>query len=413
MTITVVCDILGEENNGTAVAAMNLIRYLRKQNYDVRVLCTDQTKLGADNFFVVPNRSFGKALNAIVRRVGVSLAKTDKSIVSASLDGADHVHIMMPLGLGMAAAKAAHERGITITAGFHMQAENLTSYIKMSRWRPVNTFVYKYIYKHVYRYVDGIHYPTEFIRRVFEKRIKRKTSGFVISNGVQSHFCKRDVKKPDEYDGKTVILSTGRYSTEKSQDTLIKAVACSKHRDSIQLILAGQGIKEKRYKKLAKKLPVSPIFKLYDREELVEVLSYCDLYVHPAVAELEGIACLESIACGNMTIVSDSANSATRDFAIDNSCVFKHKDCKDLARVIDYWIEHPDERAEYERKYAQSAVVLDQEDCMRKMENMILSLHAKKSAVPEAETAAASADGDCDADNNISVDKMRDAKEPV
>ena len=29
MTITIVCDILGEENNGTTIACMNLIRFLR------------------------------------------------------------------------------------------------------------------------------------------------------------------------------------------------------------------------------------------------------------------------------------------------------------------------------------------------------------------------------------------------
>ena len=29
MKITIVCDVLGEENNGTTIAAMNLIRFLK------------------------------------------------------------------------------------------------------------------------------------------------------------------------------------------------------------------------------------------------------------------------------------------------------------------------------------------------------------------------------------------------
>ena len=33
MTITIVCDILGEENNGTTIACMNLIRFLRAQGH--------------------------------------------------------------------------------------------------------------------------------------------------------------------------------------------------------------------------------------------------------------------------------------------------------------------------------------------------------------------------------------------
>ena len=31
MTICVVCDVLGQENNGTTIAAMNLIRSLREK----------------------------------------------------------------------------------------------------------------------------------------------------------------------------------------------------------------------------------------------------------------------------------------------------------------------------------------------------------------------------------------------
>ena len=50
MTITIVCDILGEENNGTTIACMNLIRYLRAQGHTVRVVCADQDKAGNECF---------------------------------------------------------------------------------------------------------------------------------------------------------------------------------------------------------------------------------------------------------------------------------------------------------------------------------------------------------------------------
>ena len=54
MTITIVCDILGEENNGTTIACMNLIRFLRAQGHTVRVVCADQDKAGNECFYVVP-----------------------------------------------------------------------------------------------------------------------------------------------------------------------------------------------------------------------------------------------------------------------------------------------------------------------------------------------------------------------
>lgn len=375
MIITVVCDISGEENNGTAVVTMNLIRYLQSEGQTVRILCADQSKKGLKNYYVVPNKSFGRALDSLVKRVGVTLAKPDKDIIFKALYKADHVHIMLPLGLGLATARIAKDLKISMTAGFHMQAENMTGYVKLNKIRPVNTLVYKYIYRRLYRYCDGIHYPTEFIRNVFESRVKKSTPACVISNGVHSYVKKYAAGKPDELKDKIVILSVGRYSSEKSQDTLIKAVSRSAHKDKIQLILAGQGLKDKKYKRLAKKLPVQPIFRLYGRGELIDALNYCDLYVHPAVDELEGIACLEAVACGKMTIVSDSENSATKNFAIDNKCIFKHRNSKDLARIIDYWIEHPAERAEYERKYLASSAVYRQEECMRKMGEMIFKTH--------------------------------------
>ncbi len=252
--------------------------------------------------------------------------------------------------------------------------------LRAEKFYALNTLVYKYIYKHLYRYCDGIHYPTKFIRDVFESRIHKTTPGYVISNGVHSYVKQRNVEKPHDLQDKIVILSIGRYSSEKSQDTLIKAVSRSAYKNKIQLIIAGQGLKEKKYKRLAKKLHIQPVFKFYSRNEIIDVLNYCDLYVHPAVDELEGIACLESIACGKMTIVSDSHNSATKNFAIDEKCIFKHRNAKDLARVIDYWIDHPEARAEYERKYLVSSVIYRQDECMQKMEEMIKETHDAKAS---------------------------------
>ena len=372
MVITVVCDVLGEENNGTTIASMNLIRFLKKQGHTVKVLCADQFRKGEEGFYCCPNMSFGKLLDAYVRKIGVTLAKADKQIIRSAVEGSDVVHCMLPFSLTMNAIKVAEELNIPITAGFHMQAENLTSYIKLNKLKIANKFVYKYIYKHTYSHMDRIHYPTKFIQDVFEKNIKKSTPGVVISNGVHSYVKKQDIPKPEEFKDKIVILTTGRYSREKSQDTLIKAIKYSKHKDKIQLILGGQGQKEKKYKRLAKKLPIQPVFKLFSRTEIIDVLNYADLYVHPAEIELEGISCLEAICCGKLTIVSDSKLSATKEFAADEKCIFKNRKPKDLARVIDYWIEHPEE------KYLNNSIVYNQDECMKRMEQMLLGVIDEK-----------------------------------
>ncbi|MBR2903400.1 MAG: glycosyltransferase [Clostridia bacterium] len=371
MKIALICDVLGEENNGTTIAAMSLLRYLKKRGHEVRLVCADADKKGQKDVYVVPNLSFGKLLDDYVAKVGVTIAKADKEIVREALQGVDVVHVLLPFLLGKEATKIAKEMGLPVTASFHMQAQNFTSYVKMNKVAPLNTAVYRFIYNNVYKHVDLIHYPTKFIQDLFEKEVKKKTLGRVISNGVHDYVRAKKVEKPKEMADKIVVLTTGRYAREKSQDTLIKAIKYSKYKDKIQLILGGQGVKEKHYKKLAKDLPVPPIFHFYSRTEIIDVLNYADMYVHPAEMELEGISCLEAIACGKLTIVSDSKLSATRTFAVDDRCVFKKRNPKDLARVIDFWIEHPEEKKACEKAYLESAQHFEHESCMEQMEAML------------------------------------------
>ena len=378
MKVTVVCDVLGKENNGTTIAAMNLIRALIKQGHEVKILCADQDKKGQENYYVVPNRHFGKAIDKLVAKVGVSLAKPDDNIVREAVKDADVVHLLVPFKLSQHALAICKELGIPTTAGFHMQAENFTSYFKLNKSKLANHAVYKYIYNKVYKDVDGIHYPTKFIRDTFEKNIKKSTPGYVISNGVNSYVQKRDVQKPEEFKDKIILLSIGRLAREKSQDTLLKAVLYSKYKDKIQVILAGQGLKEKYYRKLGKKLPIEPIMKLFPRDEIIDVINYCDLYVHPADVELEGIACLEAIACGKMTIVSDAKTSATKEFAANEKCIFKKRNPKDLARVIDYFLDNPKEKEKCEKLYLQNAHIFNQDECMKHMEEMMQDVIKKK-----------------------------------
>lgn len=64
MKITIVCDVLGKENNGTTIAAMNRIRYLREHGHEVRVLCCDQDRIGKHKQDKVATSTEDTATNA-------------------------------------------------------------------------------------------------------------------------------------------------------------------------------------------------------------------------------------------------------------------------------------------------------------------------------------------------------------
>lgn len=99
MKITIVCDVLGEENNGTTLAAMNLIRALKAGGHQVTILCPDEEKKGVPGYAVVPTRNLG-IFNGYVASNGVKLAKPDDRVIRQAVTGADIVHVMLPFILG-------------------------------------------------------------------------------------------------------------------------------------------------------------------------------------------------------------------------------------------------------------------------------------------------------------------------
>lgn len=377
MNITVVCDVLGQENNGTTIAAMNLIRSLRRKGHTVRVVCPDEQRRGQEGFFIVPTFNFGP-LNGYVQKNGVSLAKPTEKIVKEAILPADAVHIMTPFFLGCAAARIAHALKKPISAGFHCQAENFTNHIFLMNSGRANRKTYEFFYRHLYRYCDAIHYPTQFICDTFEA-VVGPTPHYIISNGVGARFVPKKVQKPMIFADKFVILFTGRYSKEKSHPILIQGVAASKYKKDIQLIFAGAGPQKEHLEALAEKVGINmPVFQFFDREALVNVINYADLYVHPAEIEIEAISCLEAISCGKVPLISNSERSATRYFALDENNLFTCNDSADLAKKIDWWIEHEDERVRCAAAYRDYAKRFSFESCMDKMEQMLYEITQKK-----------------------------------
>ena len=371
MVFTVVCDVLGKENNGTTIAAMNLIRSLRAKGHTVRVVCPDKEREGQEGFFVTPTYDLGP-LNAYVEKNGVSLAKPDLALIERAIDGADAVHVMIPFALGRAAARIALEKGIPLTAGFHCQAENLSTHLFLMNAPLFSKLLYREFYDRFYRYCDAVHYPTRFICDVFESEVG-PTNHYIISNGVDRRF-RRPERREKSVDGCFTIVFTGRYSKEKSHMVLLRAVERSKYRDRIRLVLAGSGPLEKKLKRYAAKhLPIMPRFEFFSRTELIGVLQNADLYVHPAEIEIEAIACLEAISCGLTPVIADSPRSATNSFALGERNLFRYNDPDSLAERIDWWLDHPEEREKCSAAYENYARRFDFDRCMDRMEAMLVS----------------------------------------
>ena len=92
----------------------------------------------------------------------MQFAEPSDTLFRTAFQGVDVVHIYMPFKFGRRAAKVAHQMGIPVTAGFHLQPENvLYSAGPLRRIPGISSFLY-WLFKHwLYKHIDHIHVPTE------------------------------------------------------------------------------------------------------------------------------------------------------------------------------------------------------------------------------------------------------------
>lgn len=367
MKILIVIDQFDNSNNGTTISARRFAKGLQEAGNEVYVVSTGEKQ---DEYkFNVKELPLPPGISHLVRSQGMNFAIPNTEVLEKAISSVDIVHFYMPFFLSKAGLKICEKLHVPHTAAFHVQPENITYSIGLGTKTKVNDFIYTHYRDSFFNHFTHIHCPSEFIAG------ELKAHGYtaklhVISNGVDDEFQFTGKDKLPEFKDKFVITMIGRYSNEKRQDVLIEAIAKSKYADKIQLVLAGKGPKEAKYRKLGESLVNPPVMKFYNTENLIALLKSTDLYVHSADAEIEAISCIEAFACGNVPVIANSPNSATKQFALVEESLFEAGNSADLAKKIDFWIENENYRKEMELKYAQSANNYRLKDSIRKMEEM-------------------------------------------
>ena len=308
-------------------------------------------------------------ISHLVKSQEMCFAIPNTEILEKAISSVDIVHFYMPFLLSKAGLKICEKLHIPHTAAFHVQPENITYTIGLGTKTKVNDFIYTHYRDSFFNHFTHIHCPSEFIANELRKH-NYTAQLHVISNGVDDEFKYYRKEKLPEFKDKFVISMIGRYSNEKRQDVLIDAILKSKYTNEIQLVLAGKGPNEAKYKKLGEKLSNPPVMKFYNTDDLINLLKSTDLYVHSADAEIEAIPCIEAFACGNVPIIANSPISVTKQFALVPESLFESGNSTDLANKIDFWIENEDYRKEMELKYSQSANNYRLKDSIKKMEEM-------------------------------------------
>ncbi|MBR4563507.1 MAG: glycosyltransferase [Paludibacteraceae bacterium] len=374
MKILLVIDTYDTNNNGTSISAQRFAAVLREHGNEVRILTTGEP---APDKFVL--KEFKVPLfNDLIHSHGFQFAQVDLDIIREAVAWADIVHCMMPFALETATKLIADQIHKPSTAAFHIQPENMTSSIGLGKAEWLNNRFYYTFRFLLYQHFNHIHVPSQFMADELVKR-GYKAKIHVISNGIDPDFIAAGQRKLSNSDGGhtsrsdgslITIVMVGRLSGEKRQDVIINAVPFSKYADRIQLVFAGKGPKYDEYVELGKQLKNPPQFVFLSKPELIDLLLRTDLYVHASDMESEAISCIEAFATGLVPVIANSEDSATPQFALDGRSLFAPGRPKDLARAIDWWFDHPDEKAKMEREYAEAAKNYDIDTSVRLCEQM-------------------------------------------
>ena len=357
MKILFVLECANQPTNGTTASCIRFAQELEKKGHEVSIVGCDRIMGEAyHRYYGLPKYKFPLA-DKQMGKGGFLVCRLVYETLFEAIKGKDVVHCFLPFKLSNVCRLIAQKQGIAVTTAFHIVPQNCTAAMHLAWSKLINGIILYAFKDYLYNQVKYVHCPSQMASDMMIRNNFKNNEPRVFTNGVISYFKKLDnVQKPEEYKDKFIVCMSGRLVDEKRQDLLIKAVARSKYNKNIQVILMGQGTNYEWYLRLAKKLANPIKIKFCSMEEVRETLNYIDLYVHASDYEIEGIAAIEAITCGVVPVISDSKYCATKDFALDKEhCLFKHGSPKDLMEKIEWFYEHPDEKAALSKLYLEDS----------------------------------------------------------
>lgn len=362
MRIAFVMDDLSTCSNGTSLTARRYAEALRDQGHEVRLV-----GMGAsgEDALAVDERHI-PIVTPVSRACGFHFAKPDKRAVADALEGVDVVHLYLPFALEREALRQARAQHIPVSAAFHLQPQNVTYNARLGAAPVLCAGVHRVFRAQLYDHVRHVHCPSEMIATDLRRNGYRNAL-HVISNGVPDRFSPGP--EPAQ-DGLIHVATVGRLAPEKNQLTIVEAVRQSRHADRIQLHIFGTGPGERMLRRAGETLPNPPVVAFLSQESLVEELRRCTLYVHASTVDIEAMSVIEAFACGCVPVIGEAPLSAPSAFALTSRSLFPATDAAALAERIDWWIEHPDERALWRERYLQEAETLRVEHCVERFLEM-------------------------------------------
>jgi len=194
--------------------------------------------------------------------------------------------------------------------------------------------LFKPIERFIYSKLDFIGCISDGTQINLLKHLNSKVENIqVISNGVDLEFFKNsNILDYSFFDRESfVLIQISRFSVQKDQDTLVRALALLPSK--FKLLLVGDGIRRNDVEILVHQLELeSRVMFLGNRLDIPSLLKYSDVNILSSHYEGFGLTVVEGMAVGKPTIASDV--DGVREILVGYGLLFEKGNVEELASLL-------------------------------------------------------------------------------
>lgn len=310
MKILIASDLHWPAYNGVATFSRNLAKGLAERGHEVVVIAPSQTGRKSTevdgNYLIYRTRSI---IFPFYQNFRISLTP-QREVRKILLDfKPDVIHIQMLMWIGQAAMSYGRRYDIPIVSTSHAMADNLMDNLKrMAPFsRPIKFMLNEYG-RRFHSRADVITAPTASGLKSFGEYVEKLTKPIkIISNGINLTEFTPSAPDPATYErynlptDKPIVTYIGRVDVEKHLTVLIEAFRQVRETIDAHLLIAGDGVDFKRLTDLVDDYELTPYVTFtgrFSEEDKLPLEHVGSVYAISSPAELQSIATLEAMACG-------------------------------------------------------------------------------------------------------------------
>lgn len=354
MRIVITSDLHWPARNGIATFGRTLAQGLAAAGHDVLVIAPSHT--GKKHFEVDNNHKVARVSSVPFPlfpnyRLSVSPNLEVKKIIASFKP--DVIHIQTPLGIGLAARRAAKKYNIAVVATNHAMPENILENLRAigPLARPVTYLLKEYGLWFHSNNIDYITMPTQSaidmykdIERDLEVPLKAVSCGINLDRFTPGPRDDKLVKKYGIPKNKPIVLYAGRLDGEKHLSVLINAFYRVLKTHDVHLVISGGGNDEDNLKSQVNALGIDSSVSFLGRvsdDELPKVYRLGTVFAMPSPAELQSIVMLEAMATGLPTVAVKAGALPELCHNGKNGYLCKTDDYNDMAAKLSRILDDP------------------------------------------------------------------------